>query len=174
MTRQELDAKMLRLQRGDERAFEEIYKDTGRGLFAYIRSLCRDYHIAEDMMQITYIRLRTSIASYRAGGNPYAWLYAIARNATLNEMKKRQRELSLDPDENVSQFGSYRLDEEGSPVTEAMDKVLNETERQIVALHVISGFKHREIAEILEKPLGTVIWTYNNAPAKMRRALQDG
>ena len=174
MTRQELDAKMLRLQRGDERAFEEIYKDTGRGLFAYIRSLCRDYHIAEDMMQITYIRLRTSIASYRAGGNPYAWLYAIARNATLNEMKKRQRELSLDPDENVSQFGSYRLDEEGSPVTEAMDKVLNETERQIVALHVISGFKHREIAEILEKPLGTVIWTYNNALAKMRRALQDG
>ena len=144
---------MLRLQRGDERAFEEIYRETGRGLFAYIRSLCRDYHIAEDMMQMTYIRLRTSIASYRAGGNPYAWLYTIARNATLNEIRSRY--------------------EDRSPVTEIMDKVLNETERQIVTLHVISGFKHREIAEILEKPIGTVMWTYNNALAKMRRALNE-
>ena len=39
-----------------------------------------------------------------------------------------------------------------------MNRVLNETERQIVTLHVISGFKHREIAELLEKPVGTVLW----------------
>lgn len=164
---------MLRLQQGDERAFEEIYNETGRGLFAYIRSLCNDYHVAEDMMQVTYIRLRTSIASYKAGGNAYAWLYAIARNATLNEIARRKRELSLDVEENASQFGTYRLDEDGSPVTEIMNRVLGETERQIVTLHVMSGFKHREIAEILDKPLGTVLWTYNNALAKMRKAIKE-
>lgn len=164
---------MLRLQQGDERAFEEIYNETGRGLFAYIRSLCKDYYVAEDMMQVTYIRLRTSIASYRAGGNAYAWLYTIARNATLNEIAKRKRELSLDAEENASQFGTYGIDEDGSPVTEIMNRVLGETERQIVTLHVMSGFKHREIAEILDKPLGTVLWTYNNALAKMRKAIKE-
>ena len=42
---------------------------------------------------------------------------------------------------------------------------------RIVTLHVISGFKHREIADLLEKPIGTVLWTYNNALAKMKKEL---
>ncbi len=172
MTKQELNVKMLRLQRGDEQAFEDIYNDTKRGLFAFILSLCRDYHTAEDMLQTSYIRLRTSIASYKDGANAYAWLYTIARNATLNEINKRKRELSVDVEQSAASFGTYTLDEDGSPVTAVMNRVLNETERQIVTLHVISGFKHREIAELLEKPVGTVLWAYNNALGKMRKAMQ--
>lgn len=162
---------MLALQRGDESAFEEIYNETKRGLFAFISSICRDYHMAEDMMQTAYVRLRTTIASYRAGSNAYAWLYTIAKNLTLNELARRKRELSVDVEEDPSKFGVYSLEADGSPVTAVMNAVLNETERQIVSLHVMSGFKHREIAEILEKPLGTVLWTYNNALAKMKKEL---
>jgi len=123
------------------------------------------------MMQNTYIRLRTTIASYRAGGNAYAWLYTIAKNATLNEITRKKREFTVDIDDDSASFGSYTMDDDGSPVTAVMNKTLNETERQIVTLHIISGFKHREIAELLEKPLGTVLWTYNNALGKMKKAL---
>ena len=49
-----------------------------------------------------------------------------------------------------------------------MKKVLNEDELQIVLLHVVAGYKHREIAAMLDKPLGTVTWTYNNAIKKSR------
>ena len=65
MTKQELDKKMLALQQGDENAFEDIYNDTKRGLFAFILSICRNYHTAEDMMQTAYIRLRTTISRRR-------------------------------------------------------------------------------------------------------------
>lgn len=171
MTKQEFDAKMLQLQRGDEQAFEFIYNETKRGLFAFIHSICRDYHMAEDMMQNAYIRLRTTVASYKAGGNAYAWLYTIAKNATLNEIARKKRETLLDVDDNSAAFGTYTLDDEGSPVTAVMNKVLNDNERQIITLHVISGFKHREIAEIVGKPIGTVLWTYNNALAKMKKEL---
>lgn len=171
MTKQELDGKMLRLQQGDEQAFEDIYNETKRGLFAFILSICRDYYMAEDMMQTAYIRLRTTVASYKVGGNAYAWLYTIAKHATLNEIAKKRRETPLDVDEDGAKFGTYTLDDDGSPVTAVMNRVLNETERQIVTLHVISGFKHREIADLLEKPLGTVLWTYNNALAKMKKEL---
>lgn len=51
------------------------------------------------------------------------------------------------------------------------ERALYGSEREIVTLH-ISGFRHREIAEIMEKPIGTVLWTYNNALAKLKRALQ--
>lgn len=87
---------MLQLQQGDESAFEDIYNETKRGLFAFITSICRNYQTAEDMMQVAYIRLRTTISSYRAGSNAYAWLYTIAKNATLNELNRQKRELSTD------------------------------------------------------------------------------
>ncbi len=171
MTKQEFDKKMLRLQQGDELAFEEIYNETQRGLFSFIMSICRNYHTAEDMMQTTYIRLRTTIAQYKAGANAYAWLYTIAKNATINELNRQKREMATDVDENLYQFGTYTMGEGDSSATQAMNKVLNDIERQIVTLH-ISGFKHREIAEMLEKPLGTVLWTYNNALNKMKKELQ--
>lgn len=172
MTKQELDREMLKLQQGDEGAFERIYNETKRGLFAFILSIARDYHLAEDMMQTSYIRLRTTISSYRAGSNAYAWLYTIAKNATLNEINRRKRESVTDTFEDEGKFGSYDMDDVDSPVTRVMNRVLNDGERQIVTLHVISGFKHREIAEMLSKPLGTVLWTYNNALSKMKKELQ--
>ena len=172
MTKQELDQKMLRLQQGDESAFEEIYEDTKRGLFAFILSLCRNYHTAEDMMQTTYIRLRTTISSYKAGANAFAWLYTIAKNLTLNEMAREKRETTASFDDDSSKYGSYTMNDEGSPIFAIMNKVLGEEERQIVTLHVISGFKHREIAEMLSKPLGSILWAYNNALAKMKKAIE--
>lgn len=172
MTKQELNEKMLRLQRGDESAFEEIYNETRRGLFAFILSMCRNYQTAEDMMQTTYIRLRTSIASYMSGDNAYAWLYTIAKNATLNEINRARREMVTDEIADNPRAGTYHIDEEMSPVTSLMNKVLDDTERQIVTLHAISGFKHKEIALMLDKPLGSVLWTYNNALSKLKRALQ--
>lgn len=172
MTKWELDEKMLRLQQGDESAFEDIYNDTKRGLFAFILSICRDYHLAEDMMQTTYVKLRTTIASYQAGANAYAWLYTIAKNATVNEVVRRRRERATESFEDDARWGTYDMEDNDSPVTRVMNKVLNDVERQVVTLHVISGFKHREISQMLDKPLGSVVWTYNNALAKMKKALQ--
>lgn len=172
MTKQELDKKMLLLQQGNEDAFEDIYNDTRRGLFAFILSLCKDYHLAEDMMQTAYIKLRTSIASYQAGANAYAWLYTIAKNATLNEINRRKHERATDNFEDDARWGSYDIPDSDTPVTRAMNKVLSDVERQVVTLHIISGFKHREIAEMLEKPLGTVLWSYNNALSKLKKELQ--
>lgn len=164
---------MLRMQQGDEQAFEEIYNETRRGLFAFVLSICKNYHTAEDMLQTAYIRLRTTVASYRAGGNAYAWLYTIAKNATLNEINRAKRETSVDVDEDVSVFGSYQMDESvDTSVTTVMNRVLNDYERQVVTLHAVTGFKHREIAEMLEKPLGSILWTYNNALGKLKRAME--
>lgn len=94
------------------------------------------------------------------------------QNATLNVINRAKRESATDSFEDEAKFGTYSIDEEMSPVTSAMNKVLNEDERQIVTLHAISGFKHREIADMLDKPLGTVVWSYNNALSKLKKELQ--
>jgi len=172
MTKQELDKKMLELQQGDEKAFEDIYTETNKGLFAFLLSYCKDYQLAEDMMQNSYIRLRTTIAQYKAGSNAFAWLYTIAKNTTINELNRRKREMPIDMENGSEVFGSYTYEYEDTPIMRLMAKLLTDAERQIVTLHVISGFKHREIADMLDKPLGTVLWTYNNALAKLKKTIE--
>ena len=56
----------------------------------------------------------------------------------------------------------------GSLLTECL-KNLSDEERQIVMLHAVSGFKHREIARLLEMPLSTVLSKYNRAMKKLRK-----
>ena len=173
MDKSELDYYMTLLRRGDETAFEIIYEKTKRGLFAFILSYCKNYHTAEDLMQSTYIKLRSSIDSYKPGSNAGAWLFTIAKNLTINEAKKNRREVSSDFSEKENEFGEYNMDENlTSPLLKTMRENLNETELRIVLLYLVSGFKHREIAQMLEKALGTVLWSYRNAIGKIKKALE--
>ncbi len=173
MDRTELDYQMTLLQNGDENAFEKIYQETKRGLFSFILTMCRNYHTAEDILQNTYIRLRTSVASYTPGTNALAWLFTIAKNLTLNDIAKRKREVYTDFDKPTLEHGEYTIDDQlSSPLLKTIYSTLNETEQQIVMLYLISGFKHREIASMLQKPLGTVLWTYRNAISKLKKELE--
>lgn len=54
-----------------------------------------------------------------------------------------------------------------------MEQLLSEDEYQIVVLYVLSELTHKEIAEHLNKPLGTVTWSYKNAIAKLKKGLSD-
>ena len=170
MDRITLDNLMLHIARGDEVAFEELYNQTKSGLYSFILSICKNHHLAEDVMQNTYIRIRLSANMYKVGSNTLAWIYTIAKNLTLNELNKQKHEMSIDFDDKGSKIGGqYTIDDKvSSPLLNVMKKVLNESETQIISLHLISGFKHREIAEMLDKPLGTVLWTYKNALNKIK------
>ena len=58
-------------------------------------------------------------------------------------------------------------------ITELMKKVLTEEERRIVTLHVLWGYRHREIADILGCPVGTVTAKYNRSVHKLKRSLKE-
>ena len=53
-------------------------------------------------------------------------------------------------------------------------KCLKEKDRQIVIMHVLGGLKHRELAEIFNMPLGTVLFKYNSALKKLRKYITEG
>lgn len=173
MDRKELDRQMTLLQQGDEGAFEVIYNETKRGLFSFILSICKNYHTAEDLMQNTYIKVRGSIGSYNPGSNALAWIFTIAKNLTLNELQKRKREVYSEFDTGSFDLGHYTIDDKTtSPLLDIILSTLNESESQIVLLHLVSGFKHREIAEMTKRPLGTILWAYRNAIKKLKKALE--
>ena len=59
------------------------------------------------------------------------------------------------------------------PVTDMMERVLTEEERRLIVLHVLWGYKHRELAQMLGVPTGTVTSKYKRAIEKLRRAWKE-
>jgi RNA polymerase sigma-70 factor (ECF subfamily) len=173
MKKEKLEKAVIRLRQGDSNALAEIYEITSRGVFTFVLPILHDYQLAEDVMQQTFVTAYENIQSYQPGTNARNWLLTIAKNMALTEIKKRKREVSYDFDQDNHPDGVYFLGNIDSPTIALANKVLAEDEFNIVIMYAVGEYKHREIAEFLHMPLGTVTWKYNNALKKMRKALEE-
>jgi RNA polymerase sigma-70 factor (ECF subfamily) len=173
MKEEKLEKAVIRLREGDSNALAEIYEITSRGVFTFVLPILHDYQLAEDVMQQTFVTAYENIQSYQPGTNARNWLLTIAKNMALTEIKKRKREVSYDFDQDNHPDGVYFFGNIDSPTIAFANKVLAEDEFNIVIMYAVGEYKHREIAEFLHMPLGTVTWKYNNALKKMRKALEE-
>ena len=164
---------MMSLRDGDGSALADIYSLTSRGVFTFILPLLRDYQLTEDAMQDTYVACYNHIQEYKPNTSARNWLITIAKNTAISMLKKRNREISYDFSEEVHPDGIYYLGEVDTPVITLANKILSEEEFNIVMMYAIGEYKHREIAELLHLPLGTVTWKYNNAIKKVKKALEE-
>ena len=167
MTRAETDRLLQRISYGDNAAFEELYVKTRRGVYAFLYTYVQRSADAEDLMQTVYLKVKTNISQYRHGTNGSAWILQIAKNLALNELKKSSR-LQLS-DEVIGTSDTF----EYGTVSDAMRRTLSEEEQRIITLHVLWGYRHREIADMLGCPTGTVTSKYKRAIKKMKEALKE-
>ena len=165
-----LDSAMVGLQQNAPGALEYVYEHARKAVFYCAYSVLHDKGLAEDIMQETFIRVNQYATSYVRGSKPLAWITTMARNLALNELTKRKREMSTDFGE--VEVGGYSISDNGLLLEQAF-KCLNEQERQIVILHAVTGMKHREIASMLELPLGTVLYKYSFALKKLKKTIQE-
>jgi len=144
---------------------------------------------AEDLVQETYLRAFRSIDRFTPGTNLRAWLFKIMTNAFINEYRKRTRQprnTSLDDVEEYYVY-SHLIDsgfqpESRGPEEEVLagitdDNVvvalesLSDEFRQVVLLADVEGFAYREIADILDIPIGTVMSRLHRARRRLQRML---
>ena len=173
MDKKELDLSLQKVAKGDDSAFEKLYAETRKGIFAFLYGFCKNYHTAEDLTQTVYLKVKVNVSKYKAGTDARAWLFQVAKYTALNELKKIKREV-VASDEDTKGFESKSYEMKDSPVFDAINSVLDDNERQIVILHILWGFKHREIADMLSMALGTVLWKYNAAIKKLQNKLKEG
>ncbi len=167
MNGKQADKLLLLISEGDNATFEQLYLQTKRGVFAFLYTYFTNIHDAEDAMQTVYLKIKQNISSYKPGTNGRAWILQIAKNHALNEIAKKKRVDLVDAVEDTP----YTPDD-GS-VMDAMKRALTEEEQRIITLHVLWGYKHREIADILGCPTGTVTSKYKRAIQKMQIALKE-
>ena len=172
MKKTEIDLLLQKIAGGDNDAFARLYERTSRGVFSFLYTYLKNYEDTQDAMQTVYLKVKTGISSYRFGTNGRAWLLQIAKNHALNELEKRKRVQPLD-EVNEGELAVHNDGVNESGVMQTMQRVLSEEERRIVTLHVLWGYKHREIAEIIDSPTGTVTSKYKRAVEKLKRAIKE-
>lgn len=168
MTTKETKQLVKLLQSGDMTVFDEIYHHTKSIVYYTIFTILKDSNLSEDIMQDTYLKALEKIHYYKPKSSFKSWIVTIARNLAINEYNKRKKDLNIDITVDEYVFGSVENSSEKEMMIKEMLTSLDKVEREIVVLHVIGDLKHREIAEIVDKPLGTVTWLYNKAIKKLK------
>ena len=156
------------------------------GLYSAALRMTRNPQDAEDLLQETYLRAFRGFGSFEEGSNLRGWLYRIMTNAFINTYRKRQREVVTVPDEETPDWWLFEklgaaavspsaestvLDRLPSADVQRALEDLPETFRIPVLLADVEGFSYREIAEMLEIPIGTVMSRLHRGRKALHRAL---
>jgi RNA polymerase sigma-70 factor (ECF subfamily) len=144
---------------------------------------------AEDLLQDTYLRAYRGFAGFKEGTNLKAWLYRILTNSFINTYRKRQREPQMveGPDDVEEWYLYDRLggrSVEESAEDEVLDQMpdedvkralesLPENFRLPVLLADVEGFSYKEIAEIMDTPIGTVMSRLHRGRKALEKALWE-
>ena len=155
------------VRKGDKAAFESLYEAMKKPLFTVVLRVTGDRALSEDILQDVFLKLYLSPPE--GAVNPRAYLCRMARNLAIDSLRRRRQEAPLEEVENTvfhpTDDLALRMDIEDAILS------LPERERQIVTLRLNGELKFREVAEILELPLGTVLWSYQKAIGHLQTVL---
>ena len=167
------DGLLLRIAQGKREAFSALYRLAARPVYAYALSVLKNPQDAEDVLQDTFLKIRSAAGTYVPHGKPMAWIMTITRNLCLMKFR-RQKRLSVYPLEETRREVDFSLIEnvEDRIVVQTALKILSEEECQIIVLHAVTGWKHREIAGLLDLPLSTVLSKYRRGLKKLKSELE--
>ncbi len=158
-------------------------------LYAAALRMTRNPADAEDLVQDTYLRAFRGFAGFKEGTNLKAWLYRILTNSFINTYRKKQRQpQTVEGPDDIDEW--YLFDKLGgrnvevSAETEVLDKIpdeavkaalesLPENFRLPVLLADVEGFSYKEIAEIMDTPIGTVMSRLHRGRKALQKALWD-
>ncbi|MCM1125806.1 MAG: RNA polymerase sigma factor [Lachnospiraceae bacterium] len=185
MTEHQFEQAVERMVRGDKTGLKEIYENYLGYIYRIIYEIVQSKENAEDIASEFFIKLWDRAEQFKPGGGHKGYLAAMARNMAIDFLRKHKREeltamlqdIESAPEESEkpgrSGINRSSADVEAEvvqnlSVQEAM-ALLKPGERQIVSMKVLLGLTFKEIAAIMELPMGTVTWKYQNAIKKLRR-----
>jgi RNA polymerase sigma-70 factor, ECF subfamily len=154
--------------------FESLYRSSRDDVYAYVSTLLRDPAAAEDVTALAFERAYRRRRTFdRRRGEERAWLFGIARNAALDELRRRRRVATLvtDPDEtaDVEDADGAEVALRRTAVQTALAR-LPAREREIIALKFHAGMSNVELARVLgisESNAGTLLY---RTMEKLRKA----
>ena len=166
---------------GNRTAFADLYEATKSKLFAVSLRIVRERHIAEEVLQDSFVNIWNNATKYAVGQSaPMTWMTAIVRNRSLDIVRRPFLEVQDEDDF----FATNMVDERPGPDTqldarrdqvkiEHCMKGLDGEQQQTISLAFFQGLSHSEVASHLGKPLGTVKTHIRRGLLKLKGCLES-
>jgi RNA polymerase sigma-70 factor (ECF subfamily) len=172
------EALLPALARGDEHAFLAVYRRRQASIFRYAVHLSGDHDIAAETVQETFLALLRDAARLDpARGSVLAWLFAVARNQVLRQLRSRRQHLSLEEDEHPepaaagSVIADLELEQLSSRIRDLM-ATLPPVYREVLVLCDMHELSYADVAAIAGCPTGTVRSRLHRARAMLAGKLK--
>ena len=168
-----------RCRNGDSNAFASLLEIYKKQLFTYLLRRSGNVETAEDLFQETAIKMWKHIKQYKDKNKFGSWLFAIAHNVSIDEFRKSKVRSEINnsiygieiTDQNQI-INSFETNEEISRINNSLSK-LSEMQREVFLLRQHGELTFREIAELLNQPLNTVLSHMNYAVKKLKRIMRN-
>ena len=175
----------------DQARFTEVAMEHMPGLYSAALRMTRNASDAEDLVQETYLKAYRSYATFTEGTNLRAWLYRILTNTYINSYRAAKRRPEVTDVEDVEDLYLYKrmagageIRQGRSAEDEALDtftddvvksalEELPEAFRMAVLLADVEGFSYKEISEITDVPIGTVMSRIHRGRRALQKTLFD-
>lgn len=190
MTDKVTDKLIKRAKDGDVEAFERIIEEHQAVVYSIAYKMAGNESDAFDMAQEAFLKIYRNINKFDGRSKLSTWIYRVASNTCLDELKKRKRHIentkSLDEEFDTAEDkivfeikdGKPLPDEqlENAELREVLNKAvaeLSEQHKSVLVLRDIEGFSYEDIAEILNINTGTVKSRLSRARMALRKILKD-
>jgi RNA polymerase sigma-70 factor (ECF subfamily) len=169
-----------RIRRGEEQAFDAFFDRFGAPLLGYLAGMLGGRAAAEDALQETVLRIHRKIDRYEERGTFKAWVYRIATNVALSELR-RSRYASECPEDEAAHVPDpawvdpllHLEEEEREKAVRGAMKWIPDDQRAVLLLRVRDGMGIEEIARVLCVPEGTVKSRIHYGVRKLRALLEQ-
>ena len=162
---------VIELKKGNFEMFDSFYESVKSQVFYNILALTKSYDLAEDILQETFVSFLKNIEKVNENSSILGYLMVVSKNLTMDYFRSHSRTRELDEiNDDLSTNDQSTIDQE--LLLERIEKILKEKEFQIFTLHVLSDMTFDEISKLIHKPLGTVLWSYNNSIKKLQKELK--
>jgi len=163
---------------GSTKAQFEIYKLYYKAMFNTCLRMVNDSMEAEDIMQDSFLKAFKNIHTYKEEVSFGAWLKKIVVNSSLDFLKKRKLDFEPIDDRRLSIVDEYEndvMDEKKQQVAELKQVIMQlpENYRILITLHLIEGYDHEEISQILDMSNAAVRTGYSRARKKLQEMLNS-
>ncbi|MDX1639820.1 MAG: sigma-70 family RNA polymerase sigma factor [Balneolaceae bacterium] len=172
---------------GDEQAYKDLVDKYERAIYFHILKMVRDKNQVDDLVQETFVKAFDNLNTYSTNYAFSTWLYRIATNHTIDYLRKKKlKTLSIDepvqtrdgdmqmqlPDEDAATDRNLIRKQRQKMVQEAIDN-LPPKYRKVIQMRHMEEKSYQEIADVLDKPLGTVKAHIFRAREMLYKALKD-
>lgn len=162
------------IRRRSESAFREVYDNYFKLLKHVIYKMVNSHEVANDLVQETFMKMYERISTYTVDTNFKFWLIQIAKNTTLDYLRKEQKQLNITVNEEVVEntIDTHRTVDHGQ-LYKKIEAIVSKDEYEIVILRIFHGLKFQEIATMLEITTAVATNKYARAIKKLKKELRE-